>query len=64
MVKVVGQSDKAAKEVTHSNCGAILEYFPRDVVLLWSGKDYSGGADGAKGFKCPQCGQDVIIERW
>lgn len=64
MVEVVGQDESAAKFVTHSNCGARLKYFPKDIVLLWSGKDYGGGSDGAKGFNCPQCGENVIIERW
>ena len=64
MVKVVGQDNNAAKRITHSKCGAVLDYFPNDVRNLWSGKDYSGGSDGADGFTCPQCGQDVIVRRW
>ena len=47
-----------------NNCGITLEYVPADVVTLWSGKDYGGGPDGAMGFKCPNCGKNVITERW
>ena len=64
MLKVVGQDPKAVKRVTHSKCGAVIEYHPIDVFELWSGKDCSGGSDGAEGFKCPNCGENVIIRRW
>jgi len=53
-----------AKQVVCLHCGAALEYVPKDVVLLWSGTDYSGGPDGARGFKCPKCNENVVIERW
>jgi transcription elongation factor Elf1 len=55
---------KVVKRISCGCCGVRLEYVPNDVILLWSGKDYSGGSDGAKGFKCPKCGKDVITERW
>lgn len=64
MLKVVGQDPGAAKRITHTECGAVIEYHPIDVVNLWSGTDYSGGSDGADGFKCPNCGKNVIIRRW
>lgn len=64
MVKYIGQDESAAMRVTHKECGAILEYYPRDVVTLWSGTDYGGGSDVGKGFKCPHCGENVIIKRW
>jgi hypothetical protein len=44
-------------------CGAILEYTPRDVQER-HGKDYSGGADGCRFIKCPNCNQNVILESW
>ncbi len=59
-----GPSKTVAKEIVCSDCGATIEYVPKDVRLLWSGKDYSGGPDGAKGFTCPECGAQVITERW
>ena len=64
MAKVVGRDDSAVKRITHRNCAAMLEYTPSEIRVLWSGTDYSGGSDGAKGFTCPQCGEDVIVERW
>lgn len=64
MVEVIGQDNEVLQKVTHKNCGAVLQYRPSEIVTLWSGKDYSDGSDGAKGFKCPQCGEDVILERW
>lgn len=64
MPRVVGEDPTAVHRITHKACGKIIEYVPNDVVNLWSGTDYSGGADGADGFKCPGCGGDVIIRRW
>ena len=62
MAKVIGQRE--GLQVVHAECGAVLEYHPHEVTVLWSSKDYSGGSDGAKGFKCPKCGLNVILERW
>lgn len=65
-IKVIKEApDKSvAKEVVCRSCGVTLEYVPNDVVLLWSGTDYGGGPDGAKGFRCPRCSEHVITERW
>lgn len=64
MPKVVGLDHSVVKRATCQHCGAINEYLPIEVIILWSGTDYSGGADGAKGFKCAGCAKDIIIERW
>ena len=65
-VKIIDEtpSPKVVKQTVCHKCGATLEYVPNDVILLWSGKDYSAGSDGAKGFKCPKCNENVIIKRW
>lgn len=64
MPTVVGTDDSAKKRITCRSCASIVEYVPKDVETLWQGTDYSGGPDGAKGFKCPHCGRNVIVERW
>lgn len=64
MPKVVGIDQSVVKRATCRHCGAINEYLPNEVIVLWSGRDYSGGSDGAKGFKCANCTENVIIERW
>jgi hypothetical protein len=64
MPKVVGFDPKTVKQATCQECGAINEYVPKDVRTLWSGTDYGGGPDGAKGFTCANCGKDVITYRW
>ncbi len=64
MVTVVGRDESKIKRATCSSCASILEYYPSEIVTLWSGYDYSGGSDGAAGFKCPCCGADIILERW
>lgn len=64
MATVIGVDLARVKQATCTSCASQLEYIPGEVRTLWSGKDYSGGADGAKGFSCPKCGQDVITERW
>jgi hypothetical protein len=64
MVKVVGRDESKVKRITCKNCASILEYTKSEVVNLWAGTDYGGGPDGANGFKCPNCGSNVILERW
>lgn len=66
MVKVIKTepAPEVTKQIVCSNCGATLEYVPRDVRLLWSGTDYGGGPDGGRGFNCPNCDNQVITERW
>lgn len=65
-VKIIEEKPdpSVAKQVICRSCGAKLEYFPNDVVILWRGTDYSGCSDGAKGFQCPKCDKNVITERW
>lgn len=64
MPKAVGIDQSIAKRATCSKCGTINEYFPREVFILYQGKDYSGGSDGAEGFHCANCGERVITRSW
>jgi RNase P subunit RPR2 len=64
MAIVIGTDEKALKQITCRECASIIQYTASEVRLLWSGTDYSGGSDGAKGFTCPKCGKDIHTERW
>jgi hypothetical protein len=64
MAKVIGKDEAAVKRITCQECAAVVEYTPGEVRTLWSGTDYGGGSDGAKGFTCPGCGKNIITERW
>ena len=64
MPKVVGIDESILKRATCRQCGAINEYMPKEVRVLWSGTDYGGGPDGAEGFNCANCGEHVITKRW
>lgn len=64
MPVVIGKDESISKQITCKGCGSVLKYYPNEELTLWSGKDYGGGADGAKGFNCPCCGKQVIAERW
>lgn len=64
MAQVVGRDASAVKQITHRECAAVIEYAPSEIRTLWSSTDYGGGPDGAKGFTCPNCGENVITERW
>lgn len=64
MATIIGTDQRAVKRITHQDCAAELEYTESEVRNLWSGKDYSGGSDGADGFTCPKCGGNVITRRW
>ena len=64
MAKVIGIDRAKVLMATCKSCASLIEYTDGEVRTLWSGKDISGGADGAKGFICPKCGKDVITARW
>lgn len=64
MAKVIDRDKAVVKRITCGECAARVEYTPNEVVTLWSGTDYGGGPDGATGFKCPGCGENIIITRW
>ena len=64
MATIVGQDESVSKRITCNSCGGINLYFPKDVRVLYSGTDYSGGADGAKGFNCAQCQKEIKTEVW
>lgn len=64
MPKVIGFNQLGVKKATCHHCGAINEYRPDEVITLWSGTDYSGGPDGAEGFKCGNCTYYIITRRW
>lgn len=64
MAQVVGTDSTVMKRTTCGNCASIIEYTPGEVHNLWTGKDYSGGSDGADGFNCPNCGKQIHIRRW
>lgn len=64
MPRVVGIDEKALQRITCRGCGSINEYAENDVRNLWSGKDYSGGSDGADGFNCAGCGKEIHVRRW
>ena len=53
MVKIVGQDTKKAKRVTCNSCGAILEYYEKDVKVA----EYTcmGENSGCRYVDCPNC---------
>lgn len=64
MATVIGIDNSQMKQATCRHCASRIEYTEGEVRTLWSGRDISGGPDGAKGFSCPKCGEDVITVRW
>ena len=64
MPKIIGQDPQHLKKITCWKCAAVIEYTESEVRNLWSGTDYGGGADGADGFNCPNCGNEVHVRRW
>jgi RNase P subunit RPR2 len=64
MVKVVGIDSRFVKRVTCRKCSSVLEYTENEVRNLHRGMDYGGGPDGADGFNCPNCGQEVYTKSW
>jgi DNA-directed RNA polymerase subunit RPC12/RpoP len=65
MVRVVKSEPhpSVVKEVICSNCGATLEYIPKDIKQRIEG-DYTGGSDQINFIECPQCSHEIVISRW
>jgi DNA-directed RNA polymerase subunit RPC12/RpoP len=51
------------KRAVCKNCGATLEYVPKDVHRR-DGTDYGGGPDGEEWINCPECQTKVILKSW
>lgn len=62
MVKVIKIKKKAPQRIDCA-CGAVLEY-TEDEVDTYHGTDRSGGPDGYKWIKCPNCHKQVVLESW
>lgn len=58
MAKVVRIDKSKAKQRTHSDCGAVIEYFENEVVKKNIG-DYGGGSDNYSHLTCPNCGKTI-----
>ncbi len=56
--KVVKIDKKKMKMVTHSDCGAVVEYFPNEVQSFIH-HDYGGGSDMVYYIICPNCGKQI-----
>lgn len=64
MPKSLGLDPSALKTITCKSCTHRIEYSLGEIRLLYSGKDYSGGSDGAEGFNCPNCRKQIITRAW
>lgn len=56
--KVVKIDKKKMKRVTHSDCGAVVEYFQNEVQSFIH-YDYGGGSDVVYYIVCPNCGKQI-----
>lgn len=63
MVTVVnkGPHQSVVKETICRNCGATLQYVPRDVKERIEG-DYTGGRDVYHFIECPECNNHVDVK--
>jgi len=58
MAKVTG-FDKSKKQTrTHSDCGAIIEYYDNEVKYKQI-SDYGGGSDRYGHLECPNCKKTI-----
>jgi DNA-directed RNA polymerase subunit RPC12/RpoP len=65
MVKVISTEPHptVVKQTVCKNCGATLEYVPKDIESR-TYTDYGGGRDTDYFIKCPPCGNEVLVKRY
>lgn len=61
MAKVIRINKSKAKTLTHSECGAVIEYFENEVVKIIENEPYGGGTDMYRYLRCPNCNKMI---RW
>jgi len=61
MAKVVRIDKSKAKRRTHSDCGAVIEYFQNEVTSKVENEPYGGGTDTYHYLRCPNCN---VMMRW
>ena len=61
MAKVIKIDKSKAKRITHSKCGAVIEYYQNEVISKVEDEPYGGGKDTYHYLKCPNCGEMI---RW
>ncbi len=64
MPRVVGQDQSVYKRFTCRHCGAVNEYLPNEVRILYQGRDISGCMEVTKGFNCANCSKEVFTESY
>lgn len=64
MPKIIGQDTTVYKRSTCRKCGAINEYAPNEVRVLYKGKDYTGCTEVTEGFNCGQCNNEIITRSY
>jgi len=55
MAKIIGIDESKAKRITCYDCGAIVEYFPNEVISRVEEEVYGGGSDVYHYLTCPNC---------
>ncbi len=62
MVVSVVPHPSVVKEVICRNCGATLQYVPKDIQSR-TYKDYDGGSNTDYFINCPPCGEKVFVKK-
>lgn len=58
-VEIVGEAGEIKRRATCNNCGAILEYLPKDIKHR-TYKDISQVLDVIHWIECPRCSNEEI----
>lgn len=62
MPKVVGQDQNIYKRITCRHCGAINEYTPNEVRLLFWKTHFDLSTTHTYGFNCAECKDEVFTK--
>ena len=64
MATVIRIEPKLAKEAIHTECGAVISYYPYETRDKYHA-DYGGGGDTYSYLRCPHCGKEFsFIKRY
>lgn len=62
-IEIIGEDDGVKREATCSDCGAKLQFLPKDIQSK-TYRDYTGGSDTYCWIDCPRCRKNIQVSEY